>query len=297
MIDERTRNAFLAAASSPDDGDLPLAALLVARIEYREIDPAPWLARLTRLGAVATARLERLGPAASVHDRIDALNRLLFEDEGFSGNTARYEDPRNSFLNDVLERRTGIPISLSVVYLDVARRAGFIVEGVNFPGHFLVRHRTGPVSPDGPRDIIVDPFHQGAELSEADCRQLLRRHLGAEAAYDRRLLAPAGKREILARMLRNLKRLYVSMRSFPQAREAVDLLLALDPLSAVELRDRGLLSYHLGDYPSALRDLERYLRMVPHQPVEEGRSGGEPAEHEQIWEHVKTLRRRVASLN
>jgi len=296
VIDERTRDAFLAAASSPDDGDLPLAALLVARIDYREIDPAPWLARLTRLGAVATARLERLGPAASVHDRIDALNRLLFEDEGFSGNTARYEDPRNSFLNDVLERRTGIPISLSVVYLDVARRAGFIVEGVNFPGHFLVRHRTGPVSPDGPRDIIVDPFHQGAELTEADCRQLLRRHLGTEAAFDRRLLAPAGKREILVRMLRNLKRLYVSMRSFPQAREAVDLLLALDPLSAVDLRDRGLLSYHLGDDASALRDLERYLRMVPRQPAE-GRSGDEPAEHEQIWEYVKALRRRVASLN
>jgi len=297
VIDDRTREAFLAAASSPDDGDLPLAALLLARLEYREIDPAPWLARLTRLGAIATARLERLGPAASVHDRIDALNRLLFEDEGFSGNTERYEDPRNSFLNDVLERRTGIPISLSVVYLDVARRAGLIVEGVNFPGHFLVRHRTGPASPDGPRDIIVDPFHQGAQLSEADCRQLLRRHLGEEAAFDRRLLAPAGKRQILARMLHNLKRLYVSMRSFPQARDAVELLLALDPHAPVELRDRGLLSYHLGDFPSALRDLEQYLRTVPREAAEKARGGGDPSEQEQIWEYVKALRRRVASLN
>jgi regulator of sirC expression with transglutaminase-like and TPR domain len=295
VIDAGVRRAFLNAATSADDGDLPRAALLLGRLEYHTLDVGLYLGRLTRLGALLTARLERLGPMPDPHAQLSAINTLLFEEEGFTGNVARYEDPRNSFLSDVLERRTGIPISLAVVYLEVGRRAGMFLEGINFPGHFLVRYRPGTRDPEGPRELIVDPFHQGALLSESDCRQLLRKHLGDDAAFDRRLLATAGKRQILIRMLHNLKRLYVSMRSFPQARAAVDLLLGLDPLNANELRDRGLLSYHLQDFQAALRDLESYFRAAPKVPTDADEE--QRQEHEQVWEHLKTLRRRVAGLN
>jgi regulator of sirC expression with transglutaminase-like and TPR domain len=226
--------------------------------------------------------------------QVEALNRLLFDEEGFRGNDEQYEDPRNSYLNEVVSRRKGLPIALCVVYLDVARRAGVPIEGVNYPGHFLVRYRTSAHHPDHPRDLVIDPFHGGAVLNEADLRSLLRRHAGEEAAYDRRLLHPATRAEILTRMAVNLKRLYVAMRSFPQAKAATDMLLALDPLSTTELRDRGLLFYHLHDFPSALRDLENYLQATARggPPTEELRE-----EVQQIWEHVKTLRRRVAGLN
>lgn len=297
MMDEHLIRQFAEAAASPDEGDLPRAALFIPRLEYRRLDPAPWLSRLTRLGALATARLERLGRGADTRTRIEALNELLFEQEGFAGNETRYDDPRNSFLNDVLERKTGIPITLSLVYLDVARRAGVQMEGVNFPGHFLVRCRTGPGNVDEPDELIIDPFHRGRLLTEAECRQLLRRHLGEEATFDRRLLVTAMKPQILARMLVNLKTLYVSMRSFPQAREVVRLLLALDPQALSEIRDRGLLSYHLGDHEGALRDLEAYLQAVSRGVPTEGWNEERRSEYRQIWEHVKTLRRRIASFN
>jgi regulator of sirC expression with transglutaminase-like and TPR domain len=295
VIDDDVRARFLESATSANEGDLPVAAVLLGRLEYRQLDPAPHLAHLARLGDLAASRLARLGPLAPPPARIDALNTLLFEDEGFAGNVRNYDDPRNSFLGDVLDRRTGIPITLALIYLEVGRRAGLPLEGISFPGHFLVRWRPRPRTPDGPRELIVDPFHGGALLSETDLRQLLRKHLGDEAVFDRRLLAPAAKRAMLVRMLHNLKRLYVSMRSFPHARAVVDLLLALEPENAPELRDRGLLSYHLQDFTAALGDLEAYFRVVPKAPTEADE--GQRVEHEQVWEHLKTLRRRVAGLN
>lgn len=297
MIDSVVISAFAQAASSPDEDDLVRAALLIPLIEYRQLDPQPALARLEDLGARARARVERLGLGASAAARVHAVNELLFDEEGFAGNKTRYDDPANSFLNVVLERRTGIPITLGLVYLEVGRRAGLAIAGVNFPGHFLVRCPTGVADPDARRELLIDPFHRGELRSESDCRQLLRRHVGEEAVFDPRLLVVAGKREILTRMLANLKRQYVAMRSFPQARDSVELLLAIDPLCGAEVRDRGLLSYHLGDHAAALRDLEGYLSMMSRQggqaePGEEARS-----EHQQVWEHVKTLRRRLASFN
>jgi regulator of sirC expression with transglutaminase-like and TPR domain len=236
----------------------------------------------------------------------------LYDEQRFTGNRDRYDDPRNSFLNVVLDRRTGIPITLAVVYLEVARRAGVQVTGVNFPGHFLLRaadeHARMHYSGDF---VIVDPFHGGALLSEVDCREMLRQHVGDEAAFDTGLLQPATRREIVVRMLVNLKRLYVRMRSFPQARFVADLLLTVDPTAVSELRDRGLLAYHLQDFGAALRDLENYLQLLPRQIDEPEPSpmSGEPdddsggAEEEeadestQVWEHIKSLRKRVASFN
>ena len=149
---------------------------------------------------------------------------------------------------------------------------------------------------DNPSEgLIVDPFHGGAILNESDCRQLLRRHMGDDAAFEPEVLARATRRQILVRMLLNLKRLYVRMHSFPQALAVTDALLALQPASLADLRDRGLLAYHLNDFAKALRDLEDYLkhaRLVDHDDDDDARK-----ETEQVWEHVKTLRRRVAQLN
>jgi regulator of sirC expression with transglutaminase-like and TPR domain len=292
---------FSRLAASPDR-DLATPALMIARLECPLLDPGPSLAQLDALGAAARARLMESGclqDARRSENAVDVLNAYLFDEEGFTGNRDRYDDPSNSFLNEVLERRKGIPITLAVVYMEVARRAGMHVEGVNFPGHFLMRYpshlnegvRQGPQGMLA--DVILDPFHRGARLSEHDCRRLLERHIGEEAAFDPSLLAPATKPQMLTRMLLNLKRIYVRLHSFPQARNVTELLLAVDPPAITELRDRGLLAYHMNDFSAALRDLQQYLHFSAGSPVdEEGRS-----DHEQLWEHVKTLRRRVASLN
>jgi regulator of sirC expression with transglutaminase-like and TPR domain len=176
--------------------------------------------------------------------------------------------------------------------MEVARRAGVNVEGINFPGHFLVRcpaHRGLSYG----EDLIIDTFHGGALLSQEACLDLLRRRVGEDAVLDRRALSRAAKPQILARMLVNLKRIYVRMHSYPQARDITELLLAADPSALSELRDRGLLAYHLNDFSAALRDLQRYLELSAATPLGQD----DRAEQTEIWEHVKTLRRRVASLN
>lgn len=290
----QTLTTQLVKAADRPGPDLAAPAFLVARVEYPRLDPSPYLDRLERMGDAALDRLaNEVRMDGPLEARVDALNRYLFEELGFSGNRERYDDPRNSCLNEVLDRRTGIPITLSLVYIEVARRAGLRAEGINFPGHFLVRVRPDLHTDDPDEGLIVDPFHGGALLLEPDCRALLRRHLGDEAAFDRSLLAPAARKPILVRMLLNLKRLYVQMRSFPQARQVTDLLLALTPSSLIELRDRGLLAYHMHDFSAALRDLETFLKLAPQAALDEEQR----AENEQVWEHVKTLKRRVASMN
>jgi regulator of sirC expression with transglutaminase-like and TPR domain len=282
---------LLRALDEPGD-ELTPAALVVARLEYPRLDPRSSLARLDALGRDAARRVARAGPAAPAPVRVAAVSRFLYEEQRFTGNRERYDDPRNSFLNEVLERRTGIPITLAIVYIEVARRAGVHVEGVNFPGHFLLRVPDAADAAGGD-SIILDPFHDGARLAEADCRRLLEQHVGEEAAFDRRLLEPATRRQIVTRMLVNLKRSYVRLRSMPQARAVADLLVSLDPAALSELRDRGLLAYHMDDFAAALRDLETYLKLTPKSEADDQSR----AEYEQIWEHVKNLRRRVASFN
>ena len=279
----------IAKAPSPD---LATVALLIARLEYPKLDASEYLDQLDRMGETAHARVARCSDLIDPVRPIQALNAYLFDEQGFSGNEQQYDDPRNSFLNQVLARRTGIPITLALVYMEVARRAGLSLEGVNFPGHFLLRFQSRTASGERGSDLIVDPFHGGAILSDDDCRVLLRKHAGETAEFDRRVLVGATKTQILIRMLVNLKRIYVNMRSFPQGRAVTELLLALNPSAMTELRDRGLLAYHLNDFSAALRDLESYLRFTS------GGSTSEPnEEHAEIWEHVKTLRRLVASLN
>ena len=284
----------LTAASNTPGTELAEAALIIARIEYPHLDASAYLNQLDRMGDAARRRIEQHASDtgdASTRSCIKGLNAYLFDDEHFAGNHEKYEDPRNSCLNEVLDRRTGIPITLSVVYLEIAWRAGLPIHGVNFPGHFLV---CVPEDTGRSHDrLIVDPFHAGALLSENDCRLLLQKHVGSELAFNSSLLAPATRQQIIVRMLLNLKRIYVHMRSFPQARDVTELLLAVTPSAISELRDRGLLAFHLNDFTAALRDLQTYLKIASMGEIDEE----EREEHQQLWEHVKTLRRRVASLN
>jgi regulator of sirC expression with transglutaminase-like and TPR domain len=301
VIPRRLVNSFTHAALSPDP-DLAVAALMIARVEYPRLDASPYLDRLDALGdearrrvELASARRADVPPHADpiLHARVMALNAYLFGELRFAGNDVHYEDPRNSCLNEVLDRRTGIPITLALIYIEVARRAGLHVEGVNFPGHFLVRCPAPRAVPTA-RDLIIDAYHGGAILSE---EELLRRYARPENPDDvqapSRLLAKANKPQILSRMLLNLKHVYVNMHSFPQARDITDLLLAVNPSAIDVLKDRGLLAFKLNDFPAALRDLQAYLQLSRRADPE----SDQREEHEQIWEHIKNLRRRVASLN
>jgi regulator of sirC expression with transglutaminase-like and TPR domain len=274
--------------------DLARAALLIARLEHPHLNPTPSLECLDRMGCEARKQLAD-GDGKTQQAQFEILSRYLFRERGFTGNPADNEDPRNSCLNQVLDRRTGIPVTLGIVFLEVAKRAGVRAAGVNFPGHFLVRLQAES-SEWKQMPLIIDPSNSGRIMAEGDCRELLHQHLGDDAEFDLQLLKPASDKQIIVRVLENLKRMYVRLRSFPQARDVTELLLAIKPSGAVDLRDRGLLAYHLRDFSGALRDLEAYLHIAGRT-----RNGDVPVdrqtEHEQIWEHIKMLRRRVASLN
>ena len=298
MLSERFIQNFARIALSPDP-DLAVAALMIARMEYPRLDAGRYIDRLDELGHEAERRVTAASHVPSDAPRfadplmlaqVTALSDYLFLDERFVGNQRHYEDPRKSCLNEVLDRRTGLPITLAVVYMEVARRAGLRVEGVNFPGHFLLRCRAPRRTLDDAGDLIIDAFHGGALLSEDACRELLRRHGDEDTDDDVRRMGQATKPQILVRMLLNLKRTYTRMHSFPQARDVTELLLAVNPSAVGELRDRGLLAYHMNDFNAALRDLQAYLDLAP-----EARADREEAE--QIWEYVKALKRRVAGLN
>ncbi len=273
--------------------DMALGALAIATVEYPRLEPQAWLARLEAIGDQALASVARAaGAEGPVDARVEAVNQCLYADLGFHGNRERYSDVRNSCLNQVLERRTGIPITLAVVYIEAARRAGLRAEGINFPGHFLVRVWDAATG-DAEHGLVVDPFDGGAVLTEQDCQALLARQEDGDVPFRPEFLARASRRQIFLRMLMNLKRLYVQHRSFAHARVVTDALLALSPSSLQELRDRGLLSYHLHDYAPALRDLEEYLKLV----ALTDRGDESRDETTQVWDHVKSLRRRLASFN
>jgi regulator of sirC expression with transglutaminase-like and TPR domain len=176
--------------------------------------------------------------------------QLLAWDHGFHGNQADYYDPRNSFLNDVLERRTGIPITLATVYVEVGRRAGFAVRGVGFPAHFLARYE----------DVLFDPFNEGRILSEHDCRRLLAEASRGKMLLEPKFLEPAPTKQIVARMLNNLKHIYLRAHYYRKAIGVMDRLVAVDPSNYAELRDRGAVHAELRQYAQAQADLNAYLK-------------------------------------
>jgi regulator of sirC expression with transglutaminase-like and TPR domain len=248
----------LTAASNAPGTALANAALVIASIEYPRLDPEPYLAQLDGMGAAAAdfmrSRTDETGDTSTLAC-VRALNAYLFQEQGFSG-SERYEDPRNSCLNEVLDHRTGIPITLSLVYMEVARRAGVEVDGVGFPGHFLVKH-------GGQDPIVVDAFFQTV-LTRQECQVRLAAVLGAEARLEPALhLRKATPREILVRLLGNLKVIYVRSSEFGRALACCERILLVAPDSPHELRDRGLVYEKLECFSAAAADLARFLELAP----------------------------------
>lgn len=249
------------ARSSDDRLDLLTGALLIARDAHPGLDLGQQRARLDELARPLAARgLSGLPP--SVQARL--LSDYLYVVCGFHGARADYYDPRNSFLNDVLDRKTGIPITLAVVYIEVARRLGVAALGVGFPGHFLVRLDTAPGDPSGLRNepVIVDPFHQG-RLLDHDALSALLRRANVRAPLSSEMLEPARTRHIVARMLMNLRGIYTARGDGPRLLLTLDRLIDLMPDLSSELLERAKLNEQLGAPGAALADYERYLSVEP----------------------------------
>jgi len=275
---DSAQGAFARALARPEaELDLGRAALLIARAEYPHLDVEHYL---RRLDALAESIRGEVAMEAAPRRRVGVLSRFLFLSEGFRGNAEHYFDPRNSFLNEVLDRKLGIPITLSTVYLEVARRLYLPITGVGFPGHFLVKY----VLSDG--EILIDPFHRGAILTQADCHRRLKEMTDGSVTLQPEHLRSVTKRQILARLLTNLKQIYLRARNFPKALRTLDLLLLANPDEAAEVRDRGLLLSQAGRLGDALRDMEQYLTMAP-----------KAEDADTIREHLAGVRRRMAAMN
>ena len=279
-----TFNDFLAE----EDSQINLAsvALCVAADEYPHLDVAHYLDCLAA-HALAVQQLLRDGgaePAQAAPGAIlDALARHLFQIEGFSGNAVDYYDPRNSFLNEVLDRRIGIPITLSIVYLEVGQRLGLSIAPISFPAHFLLRVHVGKMA------IVVDPFNKGAVLGNETLIQHLLPFFTDRAqaeAYLPRALADSPRREVVARLLRNLKAIYASGKDWMRALRISDQLVGIDPGQAHEIRDRGLIYAELECPQAAVEDFERYLNLQP-----------EARDLALISAKMATLRKKIARLN
>jgi len=238
--------------------DVALGAALIARDVYDDLDVASVLARFEELaGPITRLGLAQMPPEAQALE----LAHYLYERQGFAGNEADYYDPKNSLLPDVLERRLGIPITLALVYCEVAKRVGVPAQGVGFPGHFLVRIERRIESNLPP--VMVDPFFGGRTLDEKALLSLLRRVVGPSETLRAEHLAPASPRIILARMLTNLKAVYLARGENSRALLALDRLVTLTPDAPFALRERGMLAARLGSIEVARADLNRFLELNP----------------------------------
>jgi regulator of sirC expression with transglutaminase-like and TPR domain len=274
----KARQSFLELAMLDEEAfPLDRAALVLASEEYPDLDIQSYLRKLDSLAASAEVLV---GVDRTPINIIESMNEVLFVQEGLRGNSEDYYDPRNSYLNEVFDRRLGIPITLSVIYMEVAKRISFPIKGIGFPGHFLVKHAVKD------RDIVIDPFNLGRILTLNDCQELLDKiHEGA-VPMNPSLLQPMGKRAIVTRMLYNLKGIYTQKELCQKALSVIDKLLLLNPAAPTEVRDRGLLYMQTSLFAKALADLESYLRDAV---AMEDRTN--------IENHVKLLRRIVTSSN
>jgi regulator of sirC expression with transglutaminase-like and TPR domain len=248
------RASFTELVHGRDCIPLDRAALLIAAEEYRDLVINTYLTKLDRLAErVAVQRHGDAGP----YETLERMRAVLVEEEGFTGNTEEYYDPRNSFLNDVLDRKTGIPIALATVYMEVGRRIDFRLEGIGFPGHFLIKHVTQT------EEIIIDPFHEGEVLQREDLQMRLDASFGGRVRHEPTLLRSVTVNELLFRMLSNLKAIYIHTRDPARALAAVERMLVLNPLQSREQRDRGVLLARLDRPYEALSVLARYRELEP----------------------------------
>jgi regulator of sirC expression with transglutaminase-like and TPR domain len=261
-----------------EDIDLLAAGLQIARAEYPALPVHPFVTQVEEYAARVRARLPW---DPEPRDIISAVNRVLFTEERFRGNREHYSDPRNSFLNDVLTRKLGIPITLSVIYMEVARRAGLPLFGVGMPGHFLLKHYD--VNGD---EVLLDPFDDGRIVSRSDCQKRLDEIYDGTVDLEPRYLEVVRKRQILTRMLNNLRVLYMNSRAMRNALAVVDMILVIHPRSADDVKQRGVLRYSLNQYMGAVQDFEEYTRMAP-----------EASDVDEVREAAISLRRALAMRN
>jgi regulator of sirC expression with transglutaminase-like and TPR domain len=245
--------------------DLARACLMIAQDAYPDLVVDRYLGDIERMAMRVRGQLRDGGNA---EERVVALNEFLFDDLGYVGNTEDYYDPRNSYLNEVIERRTGIPITLAILYMEVGRRVGLPLAGVSFPGHFLVRLKLR-------RGVVVlDPFSGGVPVSEEELRERLKRVIPQSASDDlpvsalplEQFLEPATNRQILARLLRNLKGIYRDTGKPERMLEVLNRMLLVAPEASAELRDRGFVYHRLECYRAALQDLRDYVEREPDAP-------------------------------
>ena len=243
-----------------EDIDLAVAALLIAQSEYPDLEGESELEALEDMASVARKRIEKDDDESPAH-HMNAIGRWLADDLGFTGSHEDYYDPRNSYLNDVLDRRIGIPISLSLIYVEVGRRAGVPLVGVGMPGHFLVGH-------SGAADIYLDPFHDGSLISRKEAKTLFSRMManapaGAPSEWNETYLYPVTNRNFVTRMLRNLKAIHLRFQDYGRAINVLDMLVAIHPDLPEERRDRGLAHFRRGNRAQALSDLKRFAESRP----------------------------------
>lgn len=241
-------------AKDDDDINLAYANLLFSEYLTQPFDSSLYLAHLDEMSETVQ---EEISSSAADLEKVASLNRYLFDDLKFSGNSQDYYHPDNSFLNQVLDVRTGIPIALSTIYLEIGWRLGLPVWGCGLPGHFVVGY--GSLADP----IYIDVFNQGHILSEDDCLTLCQAPASQRLSFREQFLKPVTKKSILSRMLLNLKQIYVKQEAWSTAYKTVDLMLIVRPGAGVEFRDRGLLAYRLNRLHNAALDLERYLFLVP----------------------------------
>jgi regulator of sirC expression with transglutaminase-like and TPR domain len=258
--------------------DLLRGALLIAETDYPQLRPELYVRKIEELAVRAKSRLADGSDAA---ESIQIVNQILFDEEGLRGNNEDYYDPRNSFVNDVLDRKLGIPITLAVIYMEVARRIGFPLFGVGMPGHFLLKH----YDVDG-RQTLIDCFESGKILSATDCQHRLNEIYSGQLALQPNFLGAVPRRQILMRMLNNLRSIYLTRRNFRKAVQIVDLILAIYPRSPEDVKQRAVLLHEIGQTSRALEDFDLYLKMSP-----------EASDADEIRQVSLSIRRKRATLN
>jgi len=257
----RARSRFRELAALPDgELDLSEASLVIALEEYPALDLGSYVDRIERW---SEAIRERVGGSRDIERVVEEINRFLFDEEGFHGTTDGYYDLRNTFLNDVLDRHAGLPIALSILYLEVSRRLGLETSGVSLPGRFLVK-----VS-GGWGEILIDPFDDGRVLSSTECQEIMNEVFGGGVQLREHHLRGFSRKEILGRVLSHLKSAHLARHELERAVASIDRLLILDERDPFELRDRGVLAMQMHQYDDAIHFLERYLATVSYADAEE----------------------------
>ncbi|EFH90176.1 SirB1 family protein [Ktedonobacter racemifer] len=288
---QRIYTAFASLLAQEDAAiDLVEAALLIAKLVYPEVDIACYqsqldaLARRVRgiLGLSPTLPLNAMptSPERKPHEFLQALNQVIFAEEGFCGNSGDYNNPDNSYLNKVLDNRAGIPLTLSLVYIEVARRAGLSIEGIGLPYHFISRCQYGEET------YYIDAFHQGRLLSEQECIELVRRIAHRPLKLHHHWFEPVLRKQMLGRMLNNLKRIYLERDAYEPALAIYELMVLLHPQSAIHRRERGLLHLQLKHYGRALHDLMAYRELAP-----------EAKDRYEVLNYIKMIRQAIAMMN